>query len=247
MLLLNLAKIDYQFEGFKIHNPSLAELFEIFETEDDLIFCLQIASISLKELLKIKGADGISEFQLFQTLLLSDKNIGGVTPSQKAKIVKLLLLLFPGYEMEILNDRFIFKKDENIILLSDNNFDLFKQILADMFDFKSIMGDTTNVQQNAFDPANEQARKIAEKIEQGRKKIGELKADSRQSIFENYLSVLSVGFGIPITILAEQLNLYTLIKTYKRFVAKIAWDMDIKCRLAGGTPQDSPENWMIMA
>ena len=147
--------------------------------------------------------------------------------------------------MELLNDRFIFKKEDEILLLSGDNFDNFKKILSQMLDLKSIFENDEN-QKLGYNPSNAQAAAIAKKLEDGKKKVAQLKNEGNHSIFENYLTVLSVGFGIPVTELCETLTLYALIKTYKRFVAKIAWDMDIKCRLAGGTPSDSPENWMAI-
>lgn len=245
MKLFNLAKIDYTFEGFKIHNPSLKELFEIFETESDLIFCLQILTMPLKETLKLSGNAEVSEFQLFQTLILSQKEIAQITTLHKLKIMKLLLLLLPGFTLELFNDRFIFKNEDKIVLVSGDNFDNFKDILSQMFDLKSIFS-ADDTQKLGYNPSNAQAAAIAKKLEDGKKKVAQLKNEGNHSLFENYLSVLSVGFGIPVTELSETLTLYSLIKTYKRYVAKIAWDMDIKCRLAGGNPSDSPENWMAI-
>lgn len=243
MKLFNLAKIDYTFEGFKVHNPSLKELFEIFETENDLIFCLQILTMPLKETLKLTGNAQVTEFQLFQTLILTQKEIAQITAVHKMKIIKLLLLLFPESTLELFNDHFIFKKEDKIVLISGDNFDNFKDILSQMFDLKSIFASDKD-KELGYNPYNKEAEKIAKKLEEGKKRLAELKNEGAHSLFENYLSVLSVGFGIPVTTLSETLTLYALIKTYKRFVAKIAWDMDIKCRLAGGTPSDSPDNWM---
>lgn len=245
MNLYNIAKLDYNFEGFKIHNPSLKELFEVFETEEDMILVLQILTLPLRETLKLSGNAEITEFQLFQSLVLSQKEIAGITQLHKLKIMKFLLLLFPDYKLEIFNERFIFKKDDSVILIADNNFENFKAILSSMFDLKAILSSDEQNSGN-FNPKNAQAKAIAEKLQNGRKKVAELKGETKGGIFENYLSVLSVGFGISTTVLSEELTLYSLIKTYKRFLAKIAWDMDIQCRLAGGTPQDSPENWMAM-
>lgn len=242
--IFNLMKLDYNFEGFKIYNPSIKEMFDLFEDEETLISVLQILTMPLMETLKLTGNAKFSEFQLFQTLLLSPKKeIAGITQHQRLKLLDFLLLLFPNFKMEIFNEHFIFRKEDSVLLISDKNFDAFKKILCNMFDLKTLLR-ASNKSQNDFNPVNKKSEEIAKKIEAGRKKVAELKGEVGGSIFENYLSVLSVGFSIPADILSEHLTIYSLIKTYKRYMAKVAWDMDIQCRLAGGSPQDEPENWM---
>ena len=239
--MFSLIKLDVPFENVKIHNPSVKELFELFETEGTMIEVLQLMTMSLRDILKLNNHPEITEFQLFQTLALSEKDVGNIGKYTRYKMIQFLLLLFPGYNLEVFNDHFILKKDDSVVLISNSNFDRLKEILGDMFNLKKLL----SAEDKSFNPQGERAKKIAQMIEEGRKKVSELKGEANNAnIFETYLSILSVGFGIPPDTLSEHLTLYSLVKIYKRFAAKIAWDIDIKCRLAGGSPAEEPENWM---
>jgi hypothetical protein len=48
-------------------------------------------------------------------------------------------------------------------------------------------------QSTGFNPADEQARIIAEKLMRGRRRVAEIKGESNASIFSRYLSILTVG------------------------------------------------------
>jgi hypothetical protein len=52
--------------------------------------------------------------------------------------------------------------------------------------------------------------------------------------------------GINSMSLADCLNLtlYQLLDLVERYSLYVNWDIDIRARLAGASPDDSPENWM---
>ena len=101
-----------------------------------------------------------------------------------------------------------------------------------------------------FNPSDERAKKIAEKILKGRKVAQEQKnlgagiEKPSKGIIENYITILSIGLKIPSPVLCNELSFYNLIQEYKRYIAKTEWDLDIKQKLAGGTPEESPDFWM---
>ena len=97
--------------------------------------------------------------------------------------------------------------------------------------------------QQTFNPANEKARQIADKIMAGRKKVAELKGSNNVSVFSQYLSMLTIGIHISMLELMK-LTMFQLYDLVERFMLWTNWDIDLRSRLAGGKPDEHPENWM---
>ena len=68
----------------------------------------------------------------------------------------------------------------------------------------------------------------------------------KKGVIENNITILSIGLQIPPSILSKELTLYNLFNLHRRFIMKSGWDLDIKCRLAGASPKDSPDNWLSL-
>ena len=95
----------------------------------------------------------------------------------------------------------------------------------------------------AFNPAGEKAREIAKKLQRGRERIAAESNDKDSSIFSQYLSTLSVGLHMPLQSLVE-LTMFQLYDLIERYMLWVSWDLDVRMRLAGGKPDESPDNWM---
>jgi len=65
-----------------------------------------------------------------------------------------------------------------------------------------------------------------------------------QSMFSNYLSILTVGISSMSLEDACNLTMYQLYDLVERYALYINWDLDVKTRLAGGKPDHPAENWM---
>ena len=147
----------------------------------------------------------------------------------------------------------MFVEDKNV--LSDiNNFQIFmmimqekeakdkkaavKGVLRQVFCMKNAPMD-----QVAFNPAGEKAREIAKKLQRGRERIAAERNDKDSSIFSQYLSTLSVGLHMPLQSLVE-LTMFQLYDLIERYMLWVSWDLDARMRLAGGKPDESPDNWM---
>ena len=78
----------------------------------------------------------------------------------------------------------------------------------------------------------------------GRQKVSELKGESNISIFSQYLSILTVGLNSMSLKDCMDLTLYQFYDLIERFQLYIAWDVDLRARLAGAKPDSSPDNWM---
>ena len=245
MDLLNISQSEYEFCNVELHQPTICELAKIFKQEEDLIFILKLLISPLQQTLSLESEE-LSEFQIFLGLLVTDTSSFGLTIGKKKNLLELINLCFKGYELKILKNSFIFKKlneEDFFIVIDDNNFNEFKQILGSMFDIPEIFGK----QEAKYNPKNARAARIAKALEAGNKKVAEInKSENKKGIIENYISILAIGLKIPPSILCRELTLYNLFNLYKRFTMKISWDLDIDCRLAGGSPKDSPDNWMTL-
>ena len=103
---------------------------------------------------------------------------------------------------------------------------------------------TGPMDQTTFNPANDKAREIAEKLMRGRQRVAEEKGQSNTSIFTQYLSILTVGINSMSLHDLKELTIFQLYDLVERYMLYVNWDMDIRCRLAGGSPDSSPDNWM---
>ena len=78
----------------------------------------------------------------------------------------------------------------------------------------------------------------------GRQRVAEQKGSSNTSIFSQYLSVLTIGLESMSLHDCMDLTMYQLYDLVERYSLYVSWDMDIRCRLAGGKPDTQPDNWM---
>ena len=97
--------------------------------------------------------------------------------------------------------------------------------------------------QQAFNPADAKAKEIAEKLMRGRARVAAQNANKQGSIFSQYLSSLSIGAGFELMSLIN-LTMFQLYDLVERYSLYMNWDLDIRIRLAGGTPDSHAEDWM---
>lgn len=69
-------------------------------------------------------------------------------------------------------------------------------------------------------------------------------ANPDDSMYARYISILTLG--IPSMSLEDLKNLtvFQIIDLFERFTLKVQSDIDLKIRLAGGSPDKQAENWM---
>ena len=77
----------------------------------------------------------------------------------------------------------------------------------------------------------------------GRQRVAAQNGSLGTSILVQYLSVLVIGLHIPLESLLN-LTLYQVYDLIERYGLYAAWDIDVRSRLAGGTPDSKPDNWM---
>ena len=154
----------------------------------------------------------ISDFQLL--LIMIDEDI-----TVKRMIQNLFTLIFPDYKIKITENSIDFLlTDTNQIVgrIHPFNFEHLQNVLNDIF---IPQGD--NDKEPDYNPANDMAAKIAEKIKKGREKVHAQKAavEGVHSIFADYCSTLSIGMHMDVNIFFNYTS-FQLYDAYRRYFEK---------------------------
>ena len=153
--------------------------------------------------------------------------------------MQILTLLFPGAQILFTPRSLVINGLlSGSVTIDANNFEFLQEALRLIFCSK-----TGPMDQQAFNPADDKAREIAQKLMRGRQRVAAQKGESNSCVFTQYISILTVALRIPPQ---ELLNctMYQLYDLMERYSLYNAWDLDVRVRLAGGKPDSQPDNWM---
>ena len=215
-----------------IHQPTIKEISMMGEED----FFTAIQTICLHKSMFQQGEtllSNISNFQIFMTIMMEKE-----TADKKEAVQSLFTLICPNLKCSFTPNSLLLTGNNQLVKIDENNFEELQDILREIFCLKS-----GPMNQQAFNPQDKQAQKIAEKLMRGRQRIAQEKGYSNSSVFQMYLSVLSIGLHLSLI----ELNKYTIFQLYdslERFSLYTNFDLDIRTRLAGGKPDGQPENWM---
>ena len=216
-----------------IHQPKIKEIALIGEA--DFFVAVQCLNIDKNYLRQDKTLlQDTNNFQIFMTIM-SEKE----ARDKKKATQQLLQLLFPNYSILFTPRSIMLQRKDNSSVIDENNFEAFQQVLKQIFCISNA-----NNQQSGFNPANDKAREIAEKLMRGRQKVAELNGSANASIFSQYLSILTIGvqsMSLQTLMNSTMFQIYDLVERYQLY---ISWDIDIRSRLAGAKPDEHPDNWM---
>ncbi len=215
-----------------VHQPQIQEIAFIGEQD----FFVGAQCLCLNKTMFIEDKEVLSttnNFQIFM-MIMKEKE----AKDKKDATMKVLRLLFPDYKVLLTPAAIAFNKDDNSIVIDENNFEILQEVLKLIFCSSSGPMD-----QQAFNPGDKKAQEIAQKLMRGRQRIAAEKASSVGSIFSQYLSVLSVGLHTTPTEL-QKLTMFQLYDLIERYSLYLSWDVDIKSRLAGANPGKEVDNWM---
>lgn len=216
-----------------LHQPTLKEIAMIGEKaffEGVQIICLS------KETLGDEVPENCSNFNIFMTVMTQKQVV-----KKKKKVFDSLSILFPNIYFNLIPPRsMVFKLNNELKTIDENNFEILQAYIRELF--------LSDIKEIEYNPVNEKAKKIADKLKRGRKKVQEIKAQENQEkdekSFAQYISIITVG--IPSMSLQDTLNLtlFQMKDLMERFSLYLNWDSDMKVRLAGGKPDKEPDNWM---
>lgn len=214
-----------------VHQPRLKEISLI--GEQDFFTGVQCLCINKNLFVQAESdLESTTNFQIFLTIM-SEKT----AVDKKAAVQQVMMLLLPEYKV-LFTPRAMVLQGPSAITIDESNFELLQDAIGLICCVKSGPMD-----QQTFNPADERAREIAQKLMRGRERVAKQKGTTESSTFSQYISTLTIGLGISLQELIE-LTMFQLYDLVERYMLYINWDLDIKSRLAGGKPEGQPENWM---
>ena len=217
-----------------IHQPRIKEIAYIGEAD----FFSGIQCLCLNKTMFVKDEsllESTSNFQIFMTIM-SEKEAA----DKKAAVQQVCTLLFPGYKILFTPRTVLLRGEDNVsIQIDESNFHYLQEAITNICCLK-----TGPMDQQAFNPVDAKAREIAEKLMRGRQRVAAQKGESNISIFSQYLSILTVGLNSMSMQDTMDLTMFQLYDLVERYMLYINWDMDVRCRLAGGKPDSQADNWM---
>ena len=216
-----------------IHQPRIKEIALIGETD----FFSGIQCLCLNKSMFVKDESLLADtnnFQIFMTIMSEKEAI-----EKKNAVQSVCTLLFPNYKVIFTPRSILLSTGSEQTMIDESNFQYLQTALSDICCLK-----TGPMDQQAFNPANSKAREIAEKLMRGRQRVAAQKGENNISVFSQYLSILTVGCGSMSLQNAMDLTMYQLYDLIERYMLYVNWDIDVRCRLAGGKPDNQPDNWM---
>ena len=217
-----------------LHQPTIKEISMLGEKD----FFIAAQLLCVNKTLYVEDESLLSEttnFQIFMTIVNAEEQ-----REKKDCVLRLLTILFPSTKNVIIlpSGSLMLNNGTENVIIDENNFEVLQAVFKQVF----CLAESG---QESFNPGNEAAKKIADKLMRARQRVAAQKAaeNGNGSIFAQYLSILSLAEGISMREIAEY-TIYMLYDQVERYMLYMNWDLDIKQRLAGGKPDSSPDNWM---
>ena len=215
-----------------IHQPRIKEISLLGEQE----FFIGAQCLTLNKSMFVQDKEvleNINNFQIFM-MVMNEKE----AKDKRNATQQVLQLLLPSYKVLFTPRTLIFSQEGQNTIIDETNFDFFQEVLKLVFCAKNGPMD-----QQSFNPQNQKAREIAEKLMRGRARIAAEKGGSNSSVLSQYLSILTIGTSMQLQNLMD-LTMFQLYDLIERYDLYINWDIDLRSRLAGGKPDKHPDNWM---
>ena len=216
-----------------IHQPRIKEIALIGEKD----FFLGVQSLCVNKSLFTQDESllaNTNNFQIFMTIMSEKEAI-----DKKQAVLQVFALLAPKYKVSITPRSLILSGEGISVLIDDSNFESLQECVKQIFCVNSGGAGDQN-----FNPADKKAKEIADKLMRGRQRVAAQKGESNNSMLSQYLSVLTVGLNSMSLDDCMNLTMYQLYDLIERYSLFVNWDIDIRSRLAGGKPDNKPDNWM---
>lgn len=215
-----------------LHQPTIKEISMV--GEKDFFIGAQVLCIDKQNYIQDENAlEEVNNFQIFMKMMTDES-----TKDKKYCTIQVLNLIFPTYKVVLTPRSLLFNSSDENIIIDENNFESMQQVFKQVFCLSAS-------QQDTFNPGNDAAKKIADKLMRARQRVAAQKGtESEGSLFVQYLSILTTGLGSMSLSDLCNLTMYQLYDLVARYTLYLNWDIDIRSRLAGGKPDSTPDNWM---
>jgi hypothetical protein len=188
-----------------IHQPSIKEIGMIGEKE----FFTGVQCLCIEKTMYVQDESLLSttsNFQIFMTIMSEQQEV-----EKKKNVLAVLKLLFPKHNPIFTPRAILLNHTDGNVIIDENNFEDLQEVFQQIFCLSATS-------QQAFNPANEAAKKIADKLMRARQKVAAQKKaeEGEGSVFAQYLSVITVGLHIPLQQVAD-LTMYQIYDLMERY------------------------------
>lgn len=216
-----------------LHQPTIKEIAMVGERD----FFTGIQCLCIHKTMCIQDESLLAtttNFQIFMTVMTDAS-----TKDKKETVMAVLQVLFPQFKVFLTPRTLLLNNGDINVIIDENNFEFLQSILEQVFCLR-------NTDQASFNPGNDAAKKIADKLMRARERVAKQKAaeNGGGSTFSQYVSILTIGVGSMSLHDCLNLTMYQLYDLVERYMLYVNWDMDARSRLAGGKPDSKPDNWM---
>ena len=182
--------------------------------------------------------EGLTNFDIIMSIM-TEKNDPRVK-QQQVSVKMLFAMLFPEYKITFIKNGIVLVKegDKEMHIIRPEDFQEFTNIIKEIFCLSSSS-------QEDYNPANDKAREIAEKLRRGRAAAAAAKGEDQTevSILSRYVSILAVGNHKDINTLMNY-TVYQLYDEFGRYELKLSNDIYIQAKMAGAEGLQEVDNWM---
>lgn len=216
-----------------LHQPTLKEISYIGEKD----FLVGVQCLNVKKTMVTQDElllANTSNFQILMTIMQEK-----MTADKKQCVLQVLSLLFPKYQIFITPRAISMNCDAGNVIIDEGNFESIQQIIGKIFCLSKS-------DQTAFNPSGSKAKEIADKLMKARQRVAAQKQAEMgdASVFAQYISTLTVGLGSMSLKDCLDLTMYQMYDLVERYSLYINWDIDMRSRMAGASPDKPVDNWM---
>ena len=224
--------IPFYSASISIHQPRMKEIGMIGEESFHIgSHFLVFSKNNLPDKDKV-NLENQSDFNIFMSVMNSREKA-----KHKTDAMMILALLFPTAKIKIEKDKILLQLENFSSSINEQNYNDFKKIINAIFCLEVNAEDEYN-------PADDLAAKIAEKIKKGKQKKQNNQGEvDKINIYSRYMSILAVGMEKDINIY-NNYTVYQLRQEFKRFIAKQNFDIYVDAKLAGAQDLEEVEDWM---
>ena len=223
--------------NIKITPPKVKEILAF--GEDKFFMAIHMLGKTDKFLIQVReGNSELDRYNNFQLLLV----ILNEEANSRRLVDEFFELVFPDYQIKITESSIDYIFEDRIVgRINPFNFNLLQTTLIELFEpYKD--------KKEEYNPANDKAAEIAEKLKKGKQKIEQLKGKSKKeetSLFATYSSVLSIGLSVDINLFMEYTP-FQLYDAFSRYFAKHQSDIYQALSMqpfADTSKIEAPEEW----
>ena len=149
-----------------LHQPTMAEIAMI--GEEDFFVGIQMLTLN-KMMFNLDNSvlSTTNDFQIFMTIINQKE-----TADKKQSVQQVLTLILPDFKVSFTPQSLLISGKDGIKVLDENNFQYFQDAIKEIFCLKSGTNSDT------YNPADDKAKEIAEKLMRGRQRVAAEKGEN---------------------------------------------------------------------